>query len=92
MDTSSPVPIVDFGEFLNGSEEKKSRVAERIDTAFREVGFVFLKNHGVDKEMVEECFEWVRISTYFGPPTALMTPLLDLQSPGMSNSIRYTYY
>jgi isopenicillin N synthase-like dioxygenase len=53
------IPIVDFAGFLNGDKEDQQRVAREIDNAFRSVGFVYLKNHGVKKEMVDECFQWV---------------------------------
>ena len=58
--TTSPIPIVDFGKFLSGGKEEKEDVGRQIDDAFRNVGFVYLKNHGVDKKKVESCFEWVR--------------------------------
>jgi isopenicillin N synthase-like dioxygenase len=54
------IPLVDFGTFLTGSQEQKEQVAKEIDDAFRNVGFVYLRNHGVSKERVEECFAWVR--------------------------------
>jgi hypothetical protein len=54
-----PIPIVDFGAFLKGSKAEKEDVARQLDDAFRNVGFVYLKNHGVAKELVDECFEWV---------------------------------
>jgi isopenicillin N synthase-like dioxygenase len=53
------VPIVDFGRFLNGSPEQKKEAAIAIDSAFRNVGFVYLHNHGVRQESVDECFNWV---------------------------------
>ena len=55
----SPVPVVDFGPFINGSEADKKDVASKIDEAFRTVGFVYLINHSVTLEKVEECFKWV---------------------------------
>lgn len=55
------IAIVDFGNFLNGTKEEQEQVAREIDNAFQNVGFVYLKNHGVAKEMVEECFQWVRL-------------------------------
>lgn len=58
--TASPIPVVDFGKFLNGNDLEKKETASQIDHAFQEVGFVYLKNHGVAKEMIEKCFEWVR--------------------------------
>lgn len=55
----NPIPIVDFAK-VGGGDKRKEEVAREIDMAFREVGFVYLRNHGVDAEMVREAFEWVR--------------------------------
>jgi isopenicillin N synthase-like dioxygenase len=55
------IPVVDFGKFLHGTEQDKKEVAGQIDDAFQNVGFVYLKNHGVEKKLVQECFEWVRL-------------------------------
>jgi isopenicillin N synthase-like dioxygenase len=59
MSTSTAVPVVDFASFLNGDEIEKAKVAGELDKAFRNVGFVYLRNHGVKMERVEECFKWV---------------------------------
>lgn len=53
------MPLVDFGPFLHGSDDDKKAVAAQIDDAFRNVGFVYLANHGVPGERVDECFKWV---------------------------------
>jgi isopenicillin N synthase-like dioxygenase len=53
------IPVVDFSAFPNGSEEEKHRTARAIDDAFQNMGFVYLTNHGVSAEKVEECFQWV---------------------------------
>jgi isopenicillin N synthase-like dioxygenase len=53
------VPIVDFAPALDGTQQEKKEVARQIDDAFRTVGFVYLKNHSVEKEVIEECFAWV---------------------------------
>jgi isopenicillin N synthase-like dioxygenase len=52
-------PVVDFGKFLNGSAAEKRNAAKEIDGAFRDLGFVYLKNHGVPQEKVDDCFNWV---------------------------------
>ncbi len=53
------IPIVNFGKFLDGGEEEKKQAAQEIDDAFRNAGFVYLKGHGVNKDLIKECFEWV---------------------------------
>jgi isopenicillin N synthase-like dioxygenase len=55
------VPIVDFGRFLNGSLQEREEAAAAVDAAFQNVGFVYLHNHGVPQERVDECFDWVHI-------------------------------
>ncbi|KAF1949784.1 thymine dioxygenase [Byssothecium circinans] len=55
---TASIPIVDFGKFLHGTAEEKKEVARQIDEAFCTVGFVYLSNHGVAEELVEECFTW----------------------------------
>ncbi|KAF2419758.1 Clavaminate synthase-like protein [Tothia fuscella] len=65
--TQQKVPVVDFGQFLNGSREEKQKIASKIDVAFRKVGFVYLSNHGVPQERVDECFEWSK--KFFDLPT-----------------------
>jgi non-haem dioxygenase in morphine synthesis N-terminal len=58
----SSVPIVDFRPFLHGSREDRKAVAAQIDAAFQTFGFLYLTNHGIPQENVDECFEWVRPS------------------------------
>jgi isopenicillin N synthase-like dioxygenase len=53
------IPIVDFAKAASGTKEEKEKIASQIDEAFRNVGFVYLKNHGVPRETVDECFAWV---------------------------------
>jgi non-heme dioxygenase-like protein len=53
------IPVVDFAYFLDGNEVDKKEVSLQIDQAFRDVGFVYLKNHSVPLPKVEECFQWV---------------------------------
>lgn len=46
------IPIVDIGISESREEGDWSDVARELDTALSEVGFVYLKNHGVSKEAV----------------------------------------
>jgi len=64
------IPLVDFGQYLHGSEEEKIAAATAIDSAFRNVGFVYLTNHGVPQDAVDECFEWV-FDPHIVPPEAI---------------------
>lgn len=61
MDADLAIPLIDFDQFLNGSIADRHEVASAIDTAFRSLGFIYMSNHGIDKEKVDECFEWVSL-------------------------------
>ena len=50
------IPIVDFGPFLNGSKEQRQLVAVEIGKACRNVGFFYLKNHGIPEELFQQVF------------------------------------
>ncbi|KAI9352259.1 Clavaminate synthase-like protein [Zopfochytrium polystomum] len=47
------IPIVDFGGFLTGDAEAKRRTSEELVNAFKNVGFVYLSNHGVREEQLK---------------------------------------
>ncbi|OCL14082.1 Clavaminate synthase-like protein [Glonium stellatum] len=90
MTTSTPttpaIPLVDYGKYLHGSEAEQKEVAAQIDEAFRNVGFVYLTNHGVPQERVDECFEWS--AKFFALPTS--TKLLAPHPPGSTHHRGYS--
>ncbi|KAF3762708.1 Clavaminate synthase-like protein [Cryphonectria parasitica EP155] len=52
------LPIIDFSHWLNGSVEDKKRVAHDLAGACRRVGFVYIINHGVSEDLLQEAFSW----------------------------------
>lgn len=52
-DKMAALPIIDFGPFLSSTStaSETNEVALEIDRACREVGFFYLKNHGVPKDI-----------------------------------------
>jgi hypothetical protein len=60
--SASNIPIVDFGRYINGTEHEKHVVAAAIDSAFQNFGFVYLTNHGIPQEKIDECFTWALLS------------------------------
>ena len=54
---AGPVPVIDFGLFLDGT--KKQAVADAIVKSFKDIGFVYLVNHGMPADKVDNMFEWV---------------------------------
>ncbi|KMU87045.1 thymine dioxygenase [Coccidioides immitis H538.4] len=58
---SSPkgIPVVDFANWKRGSSrEERMKVAQEIVSACRDVGFVYIVNHGMAPEKVAEAFAW----------------------------------
>jgi isopenicillin N synthase-like dioxygenase len=55
---AAPLPVIDFVRWLKGSPEDKKAVARDLAEACRSVGFVYVINHGVTPELLEEAFSW----------------------------------
>ncbi|KAI9703973.1 MAG: hypothetical protein M1820_005755 [Bogoriella megaspora] len=82
----SEIPVIDFRPFLDGSDAERETTAGRIKQAFRSVGFVYLTNHGVPHEKVDQCFEWSK--RFFNLP--LETKMLAPHPPGGSHHRGYS--
>lgn len=54
IDTSA-IPIIDIGPLRDGSAE--IGVAREIHEASRDVGFLYIRNHGIDPELIAETHE-----------------------------------
>ena len=57
MTSDNAIPVIDFGKWRGSTEEKRAVTREFAD-ACRRVGFVYIINHGVSDELLEEAFEW----------------------------------
>lgn len=51
------ISVIDFGPFMDGS--CKQQVADAIVQSFKDIGFVYLLNHGLSQETVDVMFGWV---------------------------------
>lgn len=50
------IPVIDFGLFA-GDAAARQEVAQKIYHACREIGFVYLKNHGISKILIDRMFQ-----------------------------------
>ena len=57
VEEAGGISVVDFGPFLDGS--RKQQVADAIVQSFKDVGFVYLVNHGLAQAKVDDMFDWV---------------------------------
>ncbi|KAL4787419.1 hypothetical protein BJX76DRAFT_3950 [Aspergillus varians] len=48
------IPIIDLAEAFSDNIDKRKAVAKKIFTACSQIGFFYIKNHGVDAELVEK--------------------------------------
>lgn len=55
---AASLPVIDFSRWLKGSPEEKKAVAKDLAEACRGVGFVYIVNHGVTPELLDEAFSW----------------------------------
>jgi isopenicillin N synthase-like dioxygenase len=67
----STIPVVSFANFLTGDRARQKEVATQVYNAFSSVGFIYLRDHGIPQERVDEMFALVsRLLLLFrsGPP------------------------
>lgn len=56
MSEAADIAIVSFGRFIHGDDDDKRIVARQLYNAFSNVGWVYLKDHGIPQERVDEIF------------------------------------
>ena len=61
------VPSVDLRDFLSGDPERKQKFVNEIGKAYEEIGFVALKGHFLDDNLVNELYGEVK--NFFELPT-----------------------
>ena len=54
------IPVIDLADFSNDKPEKKIAFIKSIGDAFREVGFVSVKNHGITDALIEDLYREVK--------------------------------
>ena len=54
------IPIIDLGPFLAGEKGALERAARELRFALTEIGFYFIVNHGVPRELIRDAFGQVK--------------------------------
>ncbi|KAJ7319410.1 thymine dioxygenase [Mycena albidolilacea] len=94
---ASAIPIIDFGPFLDGFN--KHEVAGKMVSSFKEIGFVYLMNHGIPTEKSAEMFEWSK--RFFAQPMEVkkLAPHppsgahhRGYSSPGQEKVVQHVYH
>ena len=82
------IPSVDLEDFLGKDNDKRLSFIKNLGRAYEEIGFVALKGHFLDKDLVDELYTQVRLFLVFlmklkpnmkfqGLLVNVVTPLLE---------------
>jgi isopenicillin N synthase-like dioxygenase len=75
---STSIPVVDLAPSFGGHPAGRATVADEIHMAARQTGFFYVRNHGIDRSLVEGAFAQAR--RFFAQP--LEQKLAVAQIPG----------
>jgi len=64
--TSDVIPVIDFSPMLSSNPEERRRIAPEIRKACMEVGFFYLKNHGIPDAVTRRAYQ--AMQRYFALP------------------------
>ena len=82
-----PIPSIDLAEFLSGDKTRKSAFVKQLGNAYKEVGFVAVKNHGVSDELIDNLYK--NVQQFFSLPSAQKVTYED---PVLSGQRGYTSF
>ena len=81
------IPVVDLDLFINGTPEQKVQFSADLGKAFEEVGFVSVKNHGIDQSLIDTLYQ--NVQTFFNQPESLKR---KYEVPGLAGQRGYTSF
>lgn len=79
------IPIIDFAPMLGQDREAKQKLAAELRTACTEIGFFYIKNHGVSQALIDGTF--AECPRFFGLP---LEEKLRLHVRNSGNNSGYT--
>jgi isopenicillin N synthase-like dioxygenase len=51
------IPVVDLSKFVDGNADQRAEFVQEIGSAFRDIGFVSVANHGISKSLVKDFYD-----------------------------------
>ncbi len=54
------IPSVDLADFISGDPERKQKFVDQIGKAYEEIGFVSLKNHFLEDQLVDQLYDQIK--------------------------------
>lgn len=58
------IPSIDLADFLSGDASRKQSFVNQLGEAYEQIGFVSLKNHGLDQGLIETLYR--QVEAFFG--------------------------
>jgi isopenicillin N synthase-like dioxygenase len=84
---TNTIPTVDLSDFLSGDASRKLQFVQAIGTAYQNVGFVAIQNHGIDLDLVKNFYEAVK--DFFHLPLSIKE---KYEIPGLAGQRGYTSF
>lgn len=60
MSTPKGIPSVDLSKFVNGTQEEKNTFVVDLGKAYEDIGFVAVKNHGINESIVANLYKDIK--------------------------------
>lgn len=60
MSTPKGIPSVDLSKFVNGTQEEKNTFVADLGKAYEDIGFVAVKNHGINESIVANLYKDIK--------------------------------
>lgn len=64
--TTSYIPQLDLSDFTSGDSVRKAKFTRDLGKAYEDIGFVAIKNHGLDEEITKELYD--QVAKFFALP------------------------
>lgn len=81
------IPVVDLADFLSRDENRRKKFVNELGTAFTEIGFVTVKNHGIPQDLVDAYYNEVR--KFFSQPNEIKS---KYEIAGLAGQRGYTSF
>ncbi len=81
------IPVVDLAGFLSGDKDLKNKFVHDLGKAYEEVGFVALKNHGINDGLIDDLYKYTK--QFFGLPVQTKK---NYEMPGLAGQRGYTSF